>query len=157
MRDNDTGFKFFLMHSNVHTGIDISMEEWLLQNLSSGSLIGLDPKYYGKLEWDALQAVLGNRNITLTHVNHTNLVDVDVVWPDRPNCPTDSVRELSIEFAGKPVDAKIQEIYDEMDRERVEFLIVTELDEVACKVLPHLFPFRVKSENFVFKFRATKS
>lgn len=108
------------------------MPEWLIHNLSPGSIIGLDPKYYGKLEWDALQTTLLGSNMTLTHVNHINLVDK--VWTDRPDCRKDAVRELGIEFAGKSTNTKVQEVYNEMDRERVEVLIITELDEIACKL-----------------------
>lgn len=107
------------------------MEEWLIQNLSPGSMIGLDPKYYGKLEWDALQTVVGNGNLTLSHVNHINLVNE--VWTDRPDCPKDPVLELGIEFSGKLMYTKVQEIYYEMESEGAEVLIVTELDEIACK------------------------
>ncbi|KAG4077000.1 hypothetical protein HA402_015987 [Bradysia odoriphaga] len=110
-------------------GIDIPMEEWLIHNMDSGSYVGLDPKYYGKVEWDALKMVLENSNLTLTHLNYTNLIDE--VWSDRPDCPNDPVSELSIEFSGKSVQTKIQEIYEEMDRERVEVLVITELDEIA--------------------------
>lgn len=115
------------------SGIDISMGEWLIHNLTPGSHIGLDPKYYGKVEWDALKALLENANLTLTHVNYNNLIDE--IWDDRPDCPEDPVRELGIEFSGKSVRTKIQEIYGEMERERVEVLIVTELDEIACKLV----------------------
>lgn len=108
------------------------MEEWLTENLTPGSFIGLDPKYYGKLEWDALETALGNRNITLTHVNHINLVDD--VWTDRPDCPQDPVRELGIEFSGKFTNTKVQEIYNDMDGEQAEVLIITELDEIACNI-----------------------
>lgn len=108
------------------------MEEWLTDNLTPGSNVGLDPKYYGKLEWDSLQTALGKSNITLTHVNHINLVND--VWTVRPDCPKDPVRELGIEFSGKSTYSKTLEIYNEMDRERVELLIITELDEIACKI-----------------------
>lgn len=107
------------------------MEDWLTQNFNAESFIGLDPKYYGKVEWDALQTTLAASNITLSDVNHMNLVDH--VWNDRPECPKDPVRELSIEFAGKSTYSKVLEVYDEMDREGAEVLIVTELDEIACK------------------------
>lgn len=107
------------------------MEEWLIQNLSQESIIGLDPKYYGKLERDALQTVIGSSNLTLSHVNHINLIDE--VWIDRPDCPKDPVKELGIEFSGKLMDSKVQEIYYEMDNEGAEVLIITELDEIACK------------------------
>lgn len=120
------------------------MEEWLTNNLNPGSIVGLDPKYYGKLEWDALQSVLGNNDITLSHVNHINLVNE--VWSDdRPDCPKDPVIELGIEFSGKLTYTKVQEIYNEMDRDRAEVLIVTELDEIACKIL--LDPFGNYSEK----------
>lgn len=111
------------------------MDEWLLQNLSPGSIVGLDPKYYGKLEWDALEATLAGNNVTLSHVNYNNLVDM--VWSDdRPECPTDPVRQLSVQFSGKLVRTKLQDIYSEMSSEGVEILIVSELDEIACKPMP---------------------
>lgn len=107
------------------------MVEWLTHTLEPGSYIGMDPKYYGKVEWDALKVALERSNLTLTHVGYTNLIDES--WEDRPDCPKDLVKELGIEFSGKSVLTKIEEIHKEMDRERVEVLIVTELDEIACK------------------------
>lgn len=113
------------------------LAEWLIENLNPGHIVGLDPKYYGKLEWDALDTALKTSNITLSNVNYINLIDR--VWMDdesnvRPECPKDQVRELDSEFSGKIVQTKLQEVYSEMDRQRVEVLIVTELDEIACKI-----------------------
>lgn len=130
------------------------MDEWLIHNLSPGSVVGLDPKYYGKVEWDALEASLGNRNITLSHVNHINLIDD--VWLDRPDCPKDPVRELQIEFSGVSTYTKVQDIYDEMDREKAEVLIISELDEVACKAFSINFYSRISYALNLFE-RASES
>lgn len=128
-------------------GIDLSLQNWLVQKFNSSAYIGLDPRYYGKLEWDELQSFLDSQGHTLTpmiNINDTNIVDL--VWKDeRPDCPKDAVRELNIDFSGRSSPSKVRDVRQVMENENVDVLVVTELDEVACMYNKY------ESNNFVFK------
>lgn len=112
-----------------------SQSEWLLENLASGSRIGIDPTLYSKVEWDEMQTALNfgpTQNITLSSVE-LNLVDV--VWGvARPPRPINPVTELGLQYTGKQVGDKLFQIRQDLVDTGAEVLVITELDEIACKI-----------------------
>ncbi|XP_044267997.1 xaa-Pro aminopeptidase 1 [Tribolium madens] len=105
-----------------------SQSDWLCKNLPSGSRVGVDPKLYTHHIWMPLQSRLAQAGHKLVPVNK-NLVDV--LWGDRPSRPTNPVRPLGLEFAGKTVGEKLGKVRGDMEREKVDFLVLTALDEIA--------------------------
>lgn len=86
---------------------------------------------YSKSQWDSMEKELRFGGKTLVPVS-TNLVDE--IWKsDRPDRPLEKAVQLPIEFAGKSTSDKLQDVRKELTENGAEFLIVTELDEVACK------------------------
>jgi len=76
-------------------------------------------------------SLLKSSDITLLEIE-TNLVDA--VWgSERPPRPTNPVRMLGIEFSGKSVKDKLAIMREDMTLENAETLVVSELDEIACK------------------------
>lgn len=58
---------------------------------------------------------------------------VDVIWKDRPVRKLDSIMTLSIDIAGQTIGEKAKKIREEMNEKGANVLVVTALDEVACK------------------------
>lgn len=50
-----------------------------------------------------------------------------------PNRPKNPVNELPLEFSGKRTADKLADIRKEMLDAGAEYLVVSELDEIACK------------------------
>ena len=119
-------------NSKGNSGVP-SLTEWLSKNLTRGEAVGVDPALYSKTEWDPLEKELKSNGITLSKVED-NLVDM--IWDDRPSCSNNSVFELDTKFAGKDVSIKITEVRKEMQDSNVGILVVSELEEVACKIMP---------------------
>jgi hypothetical protein len=74
---------------------------------------------------------LSTKNITLVDVAG-NLVDE--VWEtERPACGSKPIFHLEDQYSGRSTSDKIEAVRNEMRANGAELLIVTELDEVACK------------------------
>lgn len=57
---------------------------------------------------------------------------VDLVWgSDRPDRPEQSIKPLSLEFTGKPLGEKIEDLRKELETKKSAGLVISMLDEVA--------------------------
>ena len=79
-------------------------------------------------EWDQMTKELTGRHLSPIKKNL-----VDAVWKDQPARPKQKVVELGLEFAGKSTSDKIRDIRKVMAETDSEILIISELDEIACK------------------------
>lgn len=62
---------------------------------------------------------------------------IDKIWSDQPAPTSNKILQLSTAVTGRKIADKIAEIRQEMSDKKAEILVVTALDEVACK-LPHM-------------------
>lgn len=85
---------------------------------------------YSKDEWDDMEKELSSGGKKLIAVVQ-NLVDE--VWKDRPERPLNPVMVHNLEFAGKTVSEKLTDVRAEMTDAGCETLVLTALDEIACK------------------------
>jgi len=97
--------------------------------LPNGSHVGVDPMLFTQDEWDSMSKELRFAGKTLTAVEK-NLIDL--VWPDRPPRPQNKVIELEVKFSGKSTSDKIREVRNQLVEDGCEFLLLSELDEIAC-------------------------
>lgn len=58
---------------------------------------------------------------------------VDLVWDNQPRAPVKPVITLPTSITGKTIKDKVTEIRKEMAEKETEALVVSALDEVACK------------------------
>ena len=98
-------------------------------------MVGIDPTLYSITEWDLLEKELKPNGIILSSVEG-NLVDK--IWDDRPLCSNNSVTEYGTKFAGKDASIKISEVRKEMQDSNAGILVVSELEEVACKIIKNV-------------------
>ena len=124
------------MNSLGEPGIP-TQAEWLRANLPHNTgRVGVAGSTYPKSSFDSMRLSLSDAGITLV-MTEGNLVDN--VWegfPEdpRPPCPKNLVIDLPIEFSGKVATEKLADVWKLMADERVDLLLVSELDEVACKL-----------------------
>ena len=57
---------------------------------------------------------------------------VDIVWGhDKPSRPTENVRVLPDQYAGKTYQEKIEDLRKELDKKRSSGFVISMLDEIA--------------------------
>lgn len=108
----------------------LTMTQWLQKNCKRGDRIGVDANLYSTRAWNTLASAFENEGCILTAVKR-NLVDL--VWDDQPAQPNNPVYPLDVKFAGKLIGDKLKEVREKMLAQNAKVLVVTALDEVACK------------------------
>lgn len=109
----------------------LTMTQWLQKNCKRGQRIGVDANLYSTRAWNTLASAFDNQGCILTAVKQ-NLIDE--VWDDRPAKDFKPVEPLDVKFAGKFVHEKLTEIRTKMEAQNAKVLVVTALDEIACKI-----------------------
>lgn len=105
---------------------------WLSKNLPTSALVGIQPTLYSKDDWENLSKELNSTGKTLVPVEK-NLVDM--IWHDRPSRPQEPVIKLGLEFSGLGTVDKLNAVRTKLQEDGgAQMLVVTELDEVACKL-----------------------
>jgi len=95
--------------ADVYTPVpwpDVSLGEWLKQQLPDGGRIGYDPWLHTVAEIETTKAALNGSGIVL--VQSDNLVDR--IWADQPGPPMHPVKAHPIEFAGESAEDKCQRL-----------------------------------------------
>lgn len=59
---------------------------------------------------------------------------VDRIWLDKPKQTSNQIITLSTEMTGKTINKKIEKVRSDMTNKGANVLVVTALDEVACKL-----------------------
>lgn len=76
------------------------------------------------------------RNIYILDIT-LNAVDenlVDLIWPHQPKPRCNPIITLSPKITGKTIQQKVTEIRSQMTQNGIDVLVVTALDEIACKL-----------------------
>lgn len=116
-------------------------EAWLAAELKQGDRVGVDPALISVEAAKKLREQLEKSGQSLVPIQE-NLVDC--VWgAEQPVQPANTIEHLPIEFSGRASSAKIVDIRAHLQKNECSALIVTALDEVACKGMGRIvrFPF----------------
>lgn len=73
-----------------------------------------------------------NSDIQLTSIDE-NLIDL--VWKDQPVRKFNPIISLDLSITGKSINDALQSIRKEMSEKNSDLLVITALDEVACKFI----------------------
>ncbi|KAG4080277.1 hypothetical protein HA402_010769 [Bradysia odoriphaga] len=103
---------------------------WLAKNLKKGDQIGCDGNLLSSLAWSQIHVEL-QRNENVLRSIDDNLIDR--IWLDRPKRTSNPIITLTTEITGATINEKIVKIRAEMTEKGADVLVVTALDEVACK------------------------
>lgn len=106
----------------------LTIDAYLSKHLERGSKVGVDPNLLSARTWAPLANSLKQSGCTLIGIDE-NLVDL--VWKDQPAAPTNKVRSLGLEYAGKSICQKLKEIHEKMSDTGCSVICVTALDEIA--------------------------
>ncbi|XP_045783388.1 xaa-Pro aminopeptidase ApepP-like [Maniola jurtina] len=116
----------------MRQGTDLSLQNWLAQNMPRGSVVGIDPTTYTRSAWTSLESALLPNNVTLLAVSE-NIVDAARVNigdapPPRPNNP---LIPLGVGFTGRVSSDKISELLRQIRERNAAALVLTSLDDIA--------------------------
>lgn len=73
-----------------------------------------------------------NSDIQLTSIDE-NLIDL--IWKDQPVRKFNPIISLDLSITGKSINDALQSIRKEMREKHSDLLVITALDEVACKFI----------------------
>jgi Xaa-Pro aminopeptidase len=117
-----------------------SIQDWLISSLKSTNTIGIDPSVHAASVILKLKNNLLKNGINIKMLKSDNLVDKIWNHDNRPSAPQGVIRRHPLEFAGKSVEAKLNELreilHSKYNREEGKppiayGLISTALDEIA--------------------------
>ncbi|KAI7889388.1 peptidase M24, structural domain-containing protein [Mucor mucedo] len=104
-------------------------QEYLINNLPSGSRIGLDPTLINAADAHQLTLELQHLGSSLVPI-HENLIDL--AWgKDRPEAPKDKVFVQPVEYAGKSTEDKLKDVHRHLQEKKAAGTVVSALDEIA--------------------------
>lgn len=107
-----------------------TQEDWLIQELPSGSKIGVDPWVITHGKWAKMSQSLSAAGLSLVYAEK-NLVDLVWAGHNRPDPPFEGLMVLDILFTGKTWQEKVKHVRGTMKKKKADALVVTALDEIA--------------------------
>ncbi|CAB0034898.1 unnamed protein product [Trichogramma brassicae] len=110
------------------TSKSITIEEWLRTNLSTTAIIGADPNYMSHKTWSTLNDNLSYTGHSLKSIEH-NLIDE--IWKDKPLDGYNDIVPHPLTFTGKTAGDKVKYCFEELNKNKVDVLVISALDEVA--------------------------
>lgn len=103
-------------------------QEWTAEQAEGGKTVGVDPSVITAADAKKLTKSFKKSRANLVGVE-TNLVDS--IWSDRPSRPTEPVKVLSVDYAGKDYKEKLSELRKELDKKKTAGMVISMLDEIA--------------------------
>ncbi|CAL4992867.1 unnamed protein product [Urochloa decumbens] len=112
----------------MRMGEDPPVEAWIADNLEDEAVIGINPWCISVDSAQRYEHAFSKKHQTLFQLS-SDLVDE--VWKDRPPVEPRPVIVHPVEFAGRSVSEKINELREKLVHEKASAIIITALDEVA--------------------------
>ncbi len=109
--------KQIIPHAPEHIG-------WLVTNLRSGSVVGLDGTTFSIAQVRALEDAFKEKNIKINH----ELDLINDIWKDREPLPDNQVFEHELRFAGIGRRDKINLLREQM---KADYHLISTLDDIA--------------------------
>jgi Xaa-Pro aminopeptidase len=108
--------------------VDSPPEQWLEQNLKSGSKLGYDPWLHTSEGADRLRKACATAGAELVAVDGN---PIDALWSDRPAPPAGPVTLRDIKLAGESAADRLERIQAELKKLRADVLVVSDPQNVA--------------------------
>uniref|UniRef100_A0A803KVX7 Xaa-Pro aminopeptidase P n=1 Tax=Chenopodium quinoa TaxID=63459 RepID=A0A803KVX7_CHEQI len=112
----------------MRMGEDPAVEIWMADNLPEEAAIGIDPWSVSIDTAQRWERALEKKQQKLISTSN-NLVDQ--IWNDRPEAKVNPVKVQPLEFAGRTVAEKLQDLRRKLMQEKAHSIIISALDEVA--------------------------
>lgn len=104
-----------------------TLNEFLADKLTDGMTLGFDGRTVSAADADALQSLLGSKNVRLASEEDL----VGEIWEDRPELSCEPVMELDIRWTGRSRAEKCAQIREEMKKNGADVFVLTSLDDIA--------------------------
>lgn len=105
-------------------------QEWSADQSEGGKVVGVDPTVISAPEARKLSEKIKKKGGQDLVAIDDNLVDT--IWgSDRPSKPSEPAKILPVQFAGKDVKTKLEELRKELEKKKSSGFIVSMLDEIA--------------------------
>ena len=104
-----------------------SILDFLRENLTANSVVGIDGKVFSTTQAIALQEDLAKNDITVKSIADP----MNEIWTDRPPMPEAPAFIHEMKYAGKSCPDKLAAIRREMKKSEADVLLVSALDEIA--------------------------
>ena len=104
-----------------------SILDFLRENLTANSVVGIDGKVFSTTQAIALQEDLAKNDITVKSIADP----MNEIWTDRPPMPEAPAFIHEMKYAGKSCPDKLAAIRREMKKSETDVLLVSALDEIA--------------------------
>ena len=104
-----------------------SILDFLRENLTANSVVGIDGKVFSTTQAIALQEDLAKNGITVKSIADP----MNEIWTDRPPMPEAPAFIHEMKYAGKSCPDKLAAIRREMKKSEADVLLVSALDEIA--------------------------
>ncbi|XP_068699462.1 xaa-Pro aminopeptidase 1-like isoform X1 [Montipora foliosa] len=106
-----------------------SQSSWVIQNLSRGSKVGVDPFLFSICEWDRMYKDLKKYRIELIPIQQ-NLIDH--IWKEnRPKPPMRKLIVLDVIYSGRKWQDKVLALREVMREKSATAVVLQKLDEIA--------------------------
>lgn len=112
----------------VFNSADSSPAGWLSQQLAAGEGVGYDPMLHTPLQREQMQDTLDGKRIALVPLLPNPL---DALWQERPPVPSGALEVHPLEYAGKPHEAKRQELAQRLAVRRMDAFLITQPDALC--------------------------
>ncbi|EHL01672.1 putative Xaa-pro aminopeptidase P [Glarea lozoyensis 74030] len=105
-------------------------QEWSAEQSEGGKLVSVDPTVISAPDARKLSEKIKKKGGQELVAVEDNLVDI--VWGnDRPAKPSEPIKILAPQFAGKDLKKKLEDLRKELDKKKSSGFIVSMLDEIA--------------------------
>ncbi len=108
--------------------VEVPPAEWLKQNLKGGERIGYDPWLQTAEGAEKLRRACTDAGAELLAVKDN---PINVLWSDRPKPPHGTLTLRDIKYAGESTAEKLARIRTEIEKARVDALLVSDPQNVA--------------------------
>ncbi|KAH9619266.1 hypothetical protein KSS87_008030 [Heliosperma pusillum] len=123
----------------MRMGEDPALEIWMSDNLPEDAAVGVDPWC---VSIDTAQRWLRAFEKKRQKLVQTSTNLVDQVWKDRPIGEPNPVKVQTMEYAGRSVAEKLQDLRDRLRQEKAHSIVLTALDEVDLSLVAWLYNVR---------------
>lgn len=116
----------FKLHKVIKQGAPMH-EEWILSQLSSDSIVGIDASLFSIAQVKAMRKRLYKKNIQI----HDSIDLLKDAWVDRPALPKEAIFEHDIKYAGESRHEKLERVREKMKELEANQYFISTLDDIA--------------------------
>lgn len=102
-------------------------DEWLLANLRSGQILGVDGMTISLARFTSLAKALADKGVKLA----LDFSPWDAIWPDRPAMPQDKTFLHELKYSGEEAASKMEKVLADARRQGASSAFISALDEIA--------------------------